>query len=59
MSDAVTVQTDHSTGKQAIVTELTAPPLLVMFIRESNQYTMVSIDGTPIEPHPDLARAIY
>jgi len=46
MSDAVTVQTDHSTGRQAIVTELTAPPLLVMFIRESNQYTMLSIDGT-------------
>jgi hypothetical protein len=49
-SDAVTVQRDHSTGRQAVVTELTPPPLVVMFLQESNRYTMLSIDGKqPVE----------
>jgi hypothetical protein len=51
MSDAVTVQTDRSTGRQAIVTEVTPPPLLVMFLREPKHYTMIRIDGTVAETH--------
>jgi hypothetical protein len=45
MSDAITVQTDHSTGRQAVVSDLNPPPLLVLFLQESDQYTILSIDG--------------
>lgn len=45
MSDAVTVQTDHSTGRQAVVSDLNPPPLLVLFLQEPDRNTMLSIDG--------------
>lgn len=47
MSDAVTVQTDHSTGRQAVVSDLNPPPLLVLFLQESDRYTILSIDSEP------------
>ncbi|OIW34286.1 hypothetical protein CONLIGDRAFT_638660 [Coniochaeta ligniaria NRRL 30616] len=56
MSDAVTVQTDHSTGRQAVVSDLNPPPLLVLFLQESDRYTMLGIDilVTQIETSPTL-----
>ena len=44
-SDAVTVQTDYSTGRQAVIAALNHPPLLVLFLQESKHYTMLSIDS--------------
>lgn len=45
VSDAVTVHTDRRTGRSAVFTEVNPPPLLVFFLQEECQYTMLSIDG--------------
>jgi hypothetical protein len=45
MSDAVTVQTDYSTGRQAVVAEVGHPPVLVLFLQEPNRYTMMKMHG--------------
>lgn len=48
---ATTIQVDHDTGKRAVVTQRNPPPVLVLFLQEPGQYTMLRVDSELLRVH--------